>query len=255
MRVRVLGCYGNAVGSYRTTAFLVNDVLLLDAGTVTEVLDDEEIKRIRYIVVTHTHLDHLKGFFPLIDQLVMLGAPHELELSSAKDVLDIISQNLFNDLVWPDFTIIPSEQEALIRLEALEMEQAHEIGALTVTPIPVNHTVYTVGYVVKEGAKGFMFTGDTGPTERFWEIAATEEGIEFIIADVSFPDRMRKFAQVSGHMTLSMLLEEIDRHGLGGKTVYLNHIKPIFLGEVVEEVRVLGRGNIRVLEQDRIITI
>jgi ribonuclease BN (tRNA processing enzyme) len=255
MRVRVLGCYGNAVGSYRTTAFLVNDILLLDAGTVTEVLGDEEIKQIRHILVSHSHLDHLKGFFPFIDQLVMLGAPHELELISAKEVLDIISQNLFNDLVWPDFTIIPSEQEALIRLEALEMERAQEIGALMVTPIPVNHTVYTIGFVIKEGDKGFMFTGDTGPTERFWEIAATEKGIEFIIADVSFPDRMRKFAQVSGHMTLSMLLEEIDRHGIGGKTVYLNHIKPIFLEEVVEEVRLLGRKNVRVLEQGSTITI
>jgi ribonuclease BN (tRNA processing enzyme) len=255
MRVRVLGCYGNAVGSYRTTAFLVNDVFLLDAGTVTEVLDDEEIKRIQYVAVTHTHLDHLKGFFPFIDQLVMLGAPHELVLMSAGEVLDIIGRNLFNDLVWPDFTIIPSEQEALIRLQPLEVERVHDAGPLRVTPITVDHTVYTVGFVVKEGAKGFMFTGDTGPTERFWEVACREEGIEFIIADVSFPDRMRKFARVSGHMTLSMLLEAIDRHGLGGKPVYLNHIKPIFLQEVVEEVRAAGRANIRILQQGGTLTI
>jgi len=248
MEIKILGCYGNSVKNFRTTSYLINKSLLLDAGTVTEPLDDKQLKEIKHILISHTHLDHIKDLVFLVDELVMMGE-FNIDLISVKQILEIISDNLFNNLLWPDFTVIPSEKNAIIKLHEIELEQYTEINGITVKPILMTHTVYTVGYVIKEGDRGFMFTSDTGPTKRFWEVAREEEGIEFIIADVSFPNRMKSLAILSGHMTLSILLDHVDRYGLDKIPIYINHIKPIFFDEISGELFSSGRKNIRMLEQ------
>jgi ribonuclease BN (tRNA processing enzyme) len=248
MDIEILGCYGNVAGPYRATGFLINNSILLDAGTVTEVLEDERLKEIKHVVISHTHIDHLKGLFSLVDQLAMLGR-YGIELMSVAQIIEIISQNLFNNLIWPDFTVIPSENNAVISHRVIEIEEITPVGGITVKPILMTHTVYTVGFVVKEGDRGFMFTADTGPTKRFWEVAAKEKGIDFIIADVSFPNRLGKLAVISGHMTPSMLVEHLDRYGLGKMPVLVTHLKPVFLREIQAELSVLAGRDIRQLEQ------
>jgi len=254
MKIEILGCYGNVTGNYRATSFLVNDVLLIDAGTTTEVLDDIRLGKIKNVIISHTHIDHVKSLFPFVDELAMLGI-EGLRLLSVKNILDIISKNLFNNLIWPDFTIIPSENKAIINLHEIALEEETLIENITIKPVLMTHTVYTVGYVIKEGGRGFMFTSDTGPTKRFWDVAREEKGIEFIIADVSFPNRLEDMARISGHMTLSILIEHLDRFGLGNMPVYISHIKPIFLNEIINELKLSGRKNINPLEQGAIITL
>ncbi|MCX5814412.1 MAG: MBL fold metallo-hydrolase [Proteobacteria bacterium] len=248
MKIEILGCYGNVTGNYRATSFLVNDTLLIDAGTVTEVLDDKQLGRIKNVIISHTHIDHVKGIFPFADELAMMNI-EGLKLLSVKNILDIISKNLFNNLIWPDFTIIPSVNNAIINLQEIALEQESLIDNIIIKPVLMTHTVYTVGYVIKEGEKGFMFTADTGPTKRFWEVAREEKGIEFIIADVSFPNRLEGMAKISGHMTLSILIEHLDRFGLDDMPVYISHIKPIFLNEILNELTLSERSNIKPLEQ------
>jgi ribonuclease BN (tRNA processing enzyme) len=254
MKIEILGCYGNVTGNYRATSFLINDSLLIDAGTVTEVLDDKRLSQIKNVAISHTHIDHIKGIFPFADELAMLKI-EGLKLLSVKNVLDVISKNLFNNLIWPDFTIIPSVNNAIINLQEIALEEEFFIDSISIKPVPMTHTVYTVGYVIKEDKKGFMFTSDTGPTKRFWEVARDEKEIEFIIADVSFPNRLEDMAKISGHMTLSILVEHLDRFGLGNMPVYINHIKPIFLNEILNELDQSGRRNIKPLEQGAIIIL
>jgi ribonuclease BN (tRNA processing enzyme) len=254
MKIEILGCYGNVTGNYRATSFLVNDTLLIDAGTTTEVLDDNRSRKIENIIISHTHIDHVKGIFSLVDELAMLDR-EGLRLISLKNILDIISKNLFNNLIWPDFTIIPSIKNAFIKMQEIELEQVTLIDNIAIKPVLMTHTVYTVGYIIKEGEKGFMFTADTGPTKRFWEVAREEKGIEYIIADVSFPNRLENMAKISGHMTLSILIEHLDRYGLGNMPVYISHIKPVFLNEILNELSQSGRKNIKPLEQGATLTI
>lgn len=253
MKIEILGCYGNTVGQYRATSFLINDSLLLDGGTITEALDNERLKLIRHVVISHTHIDHLKGLFPLIDQLVMMGE-YSVELISTRRILDIIANDLFNDRIWPDFTAIPSKRSAMMRLREIEIEKPASIGELSLRAIPVSHTVACVGFVVREKDKGFMFTADTGPTQRFWEIAREEKGIKFIIADVSFPNRLSGLARISGHMTLSILVDHLERYGLANVPIFMTHMKPIFLDEILSELAVIGGFNIKPLTQGAVIT-
>jgi ribonuclease BN (tRNA processing enzyme) len=254
MRIEVLGCYGNVIGEYRATGFLINDDILLDAGTVTEVLDDQRLKKIKHILISHTHIDHVKGLFPLIDELVMLG-DYSFELISTADIIKNITDNLFNDVIWPDFTAIPSERKAIMRPREIESDIPSYIGNLSVQPVPVSHTVACVGYIIKENVTGFLYTADTGLTESFWELAKDETGIEFIIADVSFPNRLEKLAIKSGHMTLSMLVHCLERFGLRTMKVFITHMKPIFLKEILSDLAQLGSPRIKALQQGNILNL
>lgn len=248
MKIKILGCSGNFVGKHRTTAFLINDSFLIDAGTVTEAISRRGLKKIKQILISHTHIDHVKGLFPLVDELVMMG-DYSIELISVPPILEIITKNLLNNLIWPDFTVIPSASKAVIRLRGIPMEELTGLGQVSVKPVLMTHTVYTVGFVVREGERGFMFTSDTGPTKRFWEVAGEEKEIEFIIADVSFPDRLADLATISGHMTPSMLMEHIDRYDLGSRFFYVTHIKPVFAREIMAEIEASKRKNIGILRQ------
>ena len=248
MKIKILGCSGNFVGKHRTTAFLINDSFLIDAGTVTEAVSRRGLKKIKQVLISHTHIDHVKGLFPLVDELVMMG-DYSVELISVPPILEIITKNLLNNLIWPDFTVIPSASKAVIRLRGIPMEELTGLGQVSVKPVLMTHTVYTVGFVVREGERGFMFTSDTGPTKRFWEVASEEKEIEFIIADVSFPDRLADLATISGHMTPSMLMEHIDRYDLGNRFFYVTHIKPVFAREIMAEIEASKRKNIGILRQ------
>jgi ribonuclease BN (tRNA processing enzyme) len=255
MKIEILGCYGNINGQYRATAFLINETTLLDAGTVSEVLDDDRLTIISNVLVTHTHLDHVKGLFPLVDELAMIGGNHTINLVAVREVLHMISENLFNNIVWPDFTVIPSKDSAVIRSSELTLETESQVNGITVKPILMRHTVYTTGFVVKEKGRGFMFTADTGETERFWEVAREEKGIEFIIADVSFPNRLADLARLSCHGTLDILLANLKKHGLEDMPVYISHMKPIFREEILSELKAVKRENIRELQQGSVITL
>jgi len=255
MDIKILGCSGNHVGRHRTTAFLLDDSLLIDAGTVTEAIRHKDLTKIKRILISHTHMDHVKGLFSLVDELIMMG-DHSIELVSAAPVLDIITNNLFNNLIWPDFTVTPSPSRAIIRLRAIPVESSTVLDGISVKPVLMTHTVYTVGFVIRPGGnEGFMFTADTGPTKRFWEMACDEKDIRFIIADVSFPDRLADLAVISGHMTPSMLMESMDRYGLGDRLFYVTHVKPIFAREIAAQFERSGRKNIRILKQSETLTL
>jgi ribonuclease BN (tRNA processing enzyme) len=76
MNIKILGCSGNLVGRHRTTCFLINESLLIDAGTTTDSLRRKRLLELKHVLVTHTHMDHLKGLFPLVDELAMMGGSH-----------------------------------------------------------------------------------------------------------------------------------------------------------------------------------
>jgi ribonuclease BN (tRNA processing enzyme) len=209
---------------------------------------------IKVVLICHSNIYHLKGLFPIFDVLVMMGT-YSFELISIAEILASITDNLFNDLIWPDFTSIPSERRAIMKLREIETDSSSLVGGLSVQPVPVSHTVACVGYIVKEVDKGFMYTADTGTTERFWEIAREEQGIELIIADVSFPNRLEKLAARSGHMTLSMLVKCLERFNLGHMKVFITHMKPIFLREILSDLTQLNNPKVGPLRQGSILTL
>ena len=72
MKLRVLGCSGGIGGTggfSRTTSLLLDDDILIDAGTGLEDLTVEQLERIDHVFLTHSHLDHVSGLPLMIDSI------------------------------------------------------------------------------------------------------------------------------------------------------------------------------------------
>lgn len=254
MKIRVLGCYGNVTQKHRTTAYLINDRVLFDAGAVTEALSPIELRNITHVVVSHIHLDHVKGLCFLAEQLSMTE-DHRVTVAGDREVLECLSRYVFNDVLWPDFTAIPDRNSPAISLQTMHPSSHTYVAGLRVEVIPVHHRIHTTGFLIKEGAKTVMMTSDTGTTERIWEIAALDEDLKLIIAHVAFPSRLNNLAATAGHMTLSTLLERIDTYGLHHVPCYVAHMKSMFVEEIVQEIEKTRRSQLFVLKQDSVITV
>lgn len=162
VKVRILGCYGGITPYHRTTSFLVNDILLLDAGTISQVLGRDEADKITHVFLSHAHLEHVKGLLPFTEDRFLAGQ-RGIVLGAIQRVLDVVSQHFFNDEVWPDFTRRPSPDAPVVSLLPLRMEERVVFDGVEVRPIGVSHSVACTGFCLKERDKGFMFTGDRGP--------------------------------------------------------------------------------------------
>jgi len=254
MKLEVLGCYGNVTERCRTVAFLVNDRVLFDAGTVTEVLSLERSKGISHVCLSHIHLDHVKGLCSLAEELSMYEDCGVAVLAD-RSVLTALSENVFNNVLWPDFTAISNRKNPIVRLQAMKPFEYTRVEGLRIQAIPVHHRVHTTGFLVNEGDKTIMLTSDTAMTERFWETAKREDHVEFIIAHVAFPNRLSPLASTAGHMTLSVLLDRIDTYRLHHIPFYVAHMKSMFEEEILREIRDAGRQNLRVLEQGSVLFV
>jgi ribonuclease BN (tRNA processing enzyme) len=257
MKLRVLGCQGGSTPSRHLPGLLLDDTVLLEAGSVTSTLPLDEQLGIRHVLLSHAHLDHTGGLAYLADnrcaQRADSGHGQTLTVSSVEPVVEDLHDYFFNDKIWPDFSAIPSARDPIVRLQALQPGVPQPIGnRLTVIPVPVHHTVPTVGFIVHDDSGALVFSGDTGPTDRLWDRAREIGNVRAIIVETSFPDRLETLAELSGHLTPSQLTWELDKMPLCDVWVY--HMKPVFHDEIVEElgkldrrVRVLGDGEVHVL--------
>ncbi len=251
MKIEILGCYGNVTRKCRTTSYLINDRVLFDAGTVTEVLPPERRKQISHVCLSHIHLDHVKGICALAEELAMIESGR-VTVAADGEVIAALSEYVFNNFLWPDFTAIPDKKKAVVHLKTMGRGYT-TVAGLRVKPVLVKHRIHTTGFIVKEAGKTIMMTSDTGVTEQFWEGARLEKHPEFIISHVAFPNRLHDLAVLSGHMTLSVLLDRIDTFALHHIPFYIAHMKSMFESEIRSEIKKAGRQNIHLLKQGSVL--
>ncbi len=255
MKVRVLGCYGGQLLGFHLTSFLVNDTVLLDAGSPTEVLTLEEQGKIEHIFLSHTHLDHIKDIAFLADNRSLKrwgGEPDAstITIHSLQENLDTLSTHFLNNVVWPDFTKIPTKKDAILNMQSFKAEEVVEIGDLKVTPIRVEHPVPCTGFLLDQDGAQMIFTADTGHTDRIWEIANAQPNLRALIIDCSFPNNCEELADISGHLTPRGMAKELAKlHCLGDIPVYLYHMKPEVLTEMAAEVEAENIPHLRMLTQ------
>jgi ribonuclease BN (tRNA processing enzyme) len=244
MKLKVLGCAGAELPDFRPPAFLLDDQLLLDAGTIGSVLSEEEQMRIHTIFITHSHLDHIRSVPALIDNIIVKNHLHSVSVQSSAEVIAAMQNHLFNDVIWPDFTRIPSIDNPVLKFTTIIPYQEYTVHGYRVTAIPVNHTVPTVGYLVKSGGRTLVYTGDTGPTEEIWPYCS---GVDALIVEVSFPDSMKDLAQLTKHLTASMLVKELAKIDVLPKCILITHPKPQYYDHINMEIRGLGIAGIELL--------
>ncbi len=255
MRIKVLGCYGGQLLGFHLTSFLVNDSILLDAGSPTEALTLEEQHAIRHVFVSHTHLDHIKDIAFLADNrsLKRFGGGNQnpsFTVHSLPENITVLREHFLNNLVWPDFTRIPTKKDPIIHMASIEAETPIEVDGVRITAIGVTHPVPCTGFLLEEGGAQFIYTADTGHTDRIWEIANRQPNLKGVIVDCSFPNAYEYLADISGHLTPNGMAAELEKFDQVGKVpVYLYHMKPETLGIMTAEVQALNLPNLRMLTQ------
>ncbi|MCA9609404.1 MAG: 3',5'-cyclic-nucleotide phosphodiesterase [Myxococcales bacterium] len=244
MELKILGCHGGESAKHKTSSFLIDGTIALDAGAITSMLTLEEQHAVDSVLVSHAHLDHIKDLATLADNRCQQGGP-PLKVVGVRQTIAILEKHFFNDLLWPDFTKIPTPLGPTVELVAIEPEEDVPLGDdYSVRAVMVNHTIDTSAFVVKSKAGAIAYSGDTGPTDRFFEVLRETEDLRALLMEVSFPDEHHQLAKASGHHipeTLDVDLEKLD--GKRGVPVLLYHIKPVFEATVEKQLtRIRGQN-------------
>jgi len=236
VELRIVGCHGGETPKHRASTFVVDGTLAIDAGSVTRGLELDAQGKLDACLVSHAHLDHVRDLATLADNRCQMGSK-PLVVAGTKPVLDALRAHFFNGVLWPDFTRIPTTAGGMtVELVELPLETPTEIAGRVVRAIPVTHTIDCTGFVVEQDGHALAYSGDTGPTERFWEVLAQTPTLRAMLVEVSFPDRMAGLAKVSGHYTPASLAEDLKKlPNVDRVPTLLYHIKPFFQREVETE--------------------
>jgi len=244
MKLRVLGSAGAEFPDFRPPAFLIDDHLLLDAGTIGSVLGEEEQWALENILITHSHLDHIRAIPALADNIILKNLGHTVAVHSTRDVITAMKDHLFNGVIWPDFTRIPTPEHPVLTFQEIEIGRPFTVADYTVRAVEVNHTVPAVGYIISNNGTTLAYTGDTGPTEAIWRHVS---GIDALIVEVSFPNSMEPLALLTGHLTCSLLRSELEKIGSLPHRILVTHPKPQFYDTIRAEIDSLGMKGIELL--------
>ena len=242
MKVRVLGCSGAIARECRTTSFLVDDDILVDAGTGVGDLSLEEMLRIDHVLLTHAHLDHVAALPLMLDAVAARrGAP--VRVYALAGTIEALRAHVFNDVIWPDFTRLPTAQDPFIRFQEIHVGQVLTIGAKRVEVLPAVHTVPAVGYAVTAQQACWVFSGDTGPNPAFWQ-RVNQLPVSMLVIETAFSRRESQLAQTSLHLSPDVLARELDQIGPAHNyPIYITHTKPAETEQIMSEIRALdGTG-------------
>ena len=249
MKLKVLGCYGGNVPGHGMTSFLVNDTVALDAGWVSAALSLKEQVKVKDILISHSHLDHTCVLPFLIDNNFSHPG-FSLRIYAVKEVIAAMKAHLFNNNTWPDFTSLPNDMTPVLKLIPVVPEEPFTVNGLRFTAISVTHIVPTTGFIVEDKRGAIAFSSDTGPTQRFWEVANATKKLKAVITETSFPNELQDLARVSGHLTPATLDTEL-RKLTQQVPVYLYGAKPKYLKVLRKQLAALKRKNLHMLVQGK----
>jgi ribonuclease BN (tRNA processing enzyme) len=248
--LHVLGCHGGETPRHRTSAFLLGGKLAIDAGALTAGLMLADQCALEAVLVSHAHLDHVKDLATVVDNRVQSGAP-PLVIVGTKATLGVLRKHFFNGLLWPDFSQIPSPRAPGIVYREISLEVPEQVCGFTVRALLVSHTIETCAFVVTSAeGRTVAYSGDTGPTERLWEVLGAEQDLAAVLLEVSFPEKERKLATQSGHLTPQLVEAELKKLGRPDLPILLYHVKPVFQREVELECARITEANLSFLQLD-----
>jgi ribonuclease BN (tRNA processing enzyme) len=244
MRIRVLGCSGSIAAGSRTTSFLLDGDVLIDAGTGVGDLTLEELTRIDHVLVSHSHLDHVLAIGLLADSVSRRRANRApIEVHALPATLDALRKHLFNDVIWPDFTRLPSAEQPLLKMVPFGIGDVLDFSGRRVEVLPAVHTVPAVGFAVlpeSAHAGAWVFTGDTGPNPALWRRLKNLK-VAHLVIETAFGDDEQELAKVSAHLCPSLLARELENLAAGVE-VHITHIKPGEVAGVMGQIE--GRSQI-----------
>jgi ribonuclease BN (tRNA processing enzyme) len=245
MNIRVLGCSGSIAAGSRTTAFLLGDDVLIDAGSGVGDLTLEEMARIDHILISHSHLDHVLAIGLLADSVLRVRRAANrppIVVHALGATIEALRAHIFNNVIWPDFTRLPSAEQPVLAFERFDAGDVLRLGGHAIEVLPAAHTVPAVGFaVLPEEGGAWVYTGDTGPNPALWERLNTMD-VATLVIETAFSDEESAVAELSRHLCPSTLARELRHLEQDGVEVYITHIKPGEVRAVMEEIGTSERG-------------
>ncbi len=226
MKVRVLGCSGGIGGRHlRTSSFLLDHDILVDAGTGVADLSIAELAQIDHVFLTHSHLDHI-ACLPLLIDTVADRRTKPLMVYATGATIEILHSHIFNWAIWPDFSEIPDVQNPLLRFQEIVIDAPVDMGlGRSLTAIPANHTIPAVGYVMDSGKASLVFSGDTAACPQLWERVNRLPQLRHLIIECAFSNREVRLAETSRHLYPSALAQELT-YLQRDVELFITHLKP-----------------------------
>jgi 3',5'-cyclic-nucleotide phosphodiesterase len=226
---------------------VLDERLAIDAGSLTSGLDLPLQCALEAVLISHAHLDHIRDLATIADNRAQQGCK-PLLVAGTRATLGVLKKHFFNGLLWPDFTQIPTKDEPTIRYQVLVPERRVTIAGYGVRAIAVTHTIDTCAFVVDKDGASIAYSGDTGPTERLWEVLDEVPDLRALLMEVSFPDEEQRVATVSGHHTPQTLAADLKKLADPRRVpTLLYHIKPAFQSQVEKQCAKLKGVDLTVL--------
>lgn len=255
MRIRVLGCSGGIGAGSRTSAMLIDNDVLIDAGTGIGDLELEDIDTIRHVFLTHSHFDHIAGLPMLVDRIFDENLEQPVTIYAREETLRAIRDHLFNGVIWPDFSRLPTAEAPMMRYRVCSPGDTITIDHRDFYAVDVMHTVPSLGYTVQNSGAVFAVSGDTKTNETLWPVLNACNDLKVLVIEVSFPDEMHWLAEVAGHYTPKTLTDDLKRLKHNPE-IWLTGMKPGEESRILDQVtKAAPDKNIQMLSRGTILTV
>jgi len=218
---------------------VLNDSIAIDAGCLGFCQSPQEQAKIRHVLISHTHIDHVASL-PIFVENVYDGKRDCVTLYGSAAVLDGCQRDLFNDRLWPDFLTLSKNRDApFVKTAPFEAGQTIELEGLKITAVALNHVVPTVGFVVEDPHSAVAFVSDTAPTDEIWEVAGKTPNLKAVFLEATFPNDLSWLADVSKHLTPALMAAELKKLARPVRIIIV-HIKARYQTRVMAELEALN---------------
>ncbi|MGV3742106.1 MAG: 3',5'-cyclic-nucleotide phosphodiesterase [Burkholderiaceae bacterium] len=238
MKIRILGCSGGIGGQdMRTTSMLVDQDILIDAGTGVGDLHVDELAQIDHVFLTHAHLDHI-ACLPFIPDTVGDRRSKPLTVYATQATQEVLKAHVFNWKIWPDFSEIPNKENPFMQFRTISLGEPVQLNGRSITSLPAKHTVPAVGYQIDSGRSSLVFTGDTTTCDELWDAVNKIANLRYLIIETAFSEKEKALANLSKHLCPSLLVDEL-RKMKAGPQIFLTHLKPGHVDVILSEIQQL----------------
>jgi ribonuclease BN (tRNA processing enzyme) len=242
---------GKATAQQHLSCIVIDDCIAIDAGSLAMATTDTQKEKIRDVILTHAHLDHIAGLPLFIDDLFStLKKP--VCVHATREVIEILERDVFNWSVYPRFSELNNDYGEVLSYHPFQPEKEFQVAHFGVKPIEVNHKVPTVGFIVTDRKTTIAISSDTAEMKNFWDVLNEVKDLDALFIECSFPSELKDLACASHHLTPNLLNEELKKFKHKSCPIYAINLKPTYRQRIVGELADLKIENLQVLEVGRV---